>query len=614
MILGAVLAVQPITRAHHPASSSPASAAPADSAWRGSFSLIERVTLNADTVEELDEAQRRAAVGMQVNQARATTLRSERLVRLDGTLVPRMVTGAAGALVQRATLAVSLASHLRSTELMPTRVRCETNAAEQQTTVVRTMETTSTGVAQVEDEVTATNLGIEVLGPKLMVRSRMASKVMGDDVCGSQPTDATANDQRDEFEHEQELERYSVDIAPDPRYPNVSVGSRVERLGAVTRTWTWALTRGLATEALAIERVVFEQQVFPDTGRWRALGPDGTVDGNVVRVRITVRNDGARAVADMLTLSDLAAPRALPNGRVPVQVAARSTSTVEYAWNTAGWAWEPNARALASRRIEVRLASGVAGAEAITTPVVVTPRPVVLVHGLWSDASTWQQYPAFLRQAHSFAWGAYAVGDGRVGGPELVLRTGVLRAGALLDETNSLFVNAHLLARYVTAVRTGSNAWQVDVVGHSMGGLIARLYLTMAPPGLPGTPAVRHLLMLGTPNLGSPCAVPLNALGGGGVEAYRQLTPEVAEAFNARVRDVPAVQYAILAGAPLPKFPCQDGPLSFTPNDGVVSVPSAFAWYHDRVRSGSLHTDMTGSAGDFRQFVLPRLAVPPNGD
>lgn len=34
---------------------------------------------------------------------------------------------------------------------------------------------------------------------------------------------------------------------------------------------------------------------------------------------------------------------------------------------------------------------------------------------------------------------------------------------------------------------------------------------------------------------------------------------------------------------------------------GVVRVPSAFAWYHDRVRSSSLHTDMTGSAeGLFR--------------
>jgi hypothetical protein len=46
---------------------------------------------------------------------------------------------------------------------------------------------------------------------------------------------------------------------------------------------------------------------------------------------------------------------------------------------------------------------------------------------------------------------------------------------------------------------------------------------------------------------------------------------------------------------------------------GVASLPSAFAWYHDRVTSGSLHTDMTGSAGDLRRSVLPRLATSPDG-
>lgn len=595
-------------------------AVPHDSVWRGTFSMVERVTLNADTVEELDGTRRRAAVGMQVNIARSQTLRSERVIRLEGTLVPRIVVGR-DASAQTARLVASYASHLKSTELMPTRVRCTTNGAERLATVVRTMETSEKGSAEVEDEVTATNVGIEVLGPSLTLTARMASEVVGDDACEPRRDSRNANVARTEFEHAQDLERYSVSIALDPRNPNISVGSKVEREGNVMRTWVWALTRGPADDALHIERMTFEQHVYPDSLAWHAVGPSGIVDGNVVRVRITVRNDGERTVGDILSLAAVGGAEAREARRLrgldgteaqwAVQVAPRSSKTVEFLWDTHGWAWEPNLRAASQRVLEARSANGSPGGEMVRTPMLVVPRPVVLVHGLWSDASTWKAYRGFLAEAHSFAWRAFAVGDAQVGSPTWRMNTGTLGAGTLLAETNSIFVNANMLARYVTAVRTERNAWHVDLVGHSMGGLISRLYLTLAPPPVHGVPVVRHLVMLGTPNLGSPCSVPLDLLGSGSVEAYRQLTPEVAAAFNRRVPDVPGVEYAILAGDPLPRFPCADGPLEFTENDGVVSVPSAFGWYRDRSRSRSLHTDMTGSAEDFRQFVLPRLAVSP---
>ena len=47
----------------------------------------------------------------------------------------------------------------------------------------------------------------------------------------------------------------------------------------------------------------------------------------------------------------------------------------------------------------------------------------------------------------------------------------------------------------------------MDLVVHSMGGLISRQYLhSIAPSDPDKRPVVDHLVMLGTPNMGSQCA------------------------------------------------------------------------------------------------------------
>jgi hypothetical protein len=48
-------------------------------------------------------------------------------------------------------------------------------------------------------------------------------------------------------------------------------------------------------------------------------------------------------------------------------------------------------------------------------------------------------------------------------------------------------------------------------------------------------------------------------------------------------------------------------------NDGVVPVPSALWKIKDNALSGSVHTDLTGTA-DFSRFVKPRLAIGPKGN
>ena len=77
----------------------------------------------------------------------------------------------------------------------------------------------------------------------------------------------------------------------------------------------------------------------------------------------------------------------------------------------------------------------------------------------------------------------------------------------------SVYAHADNLTRYVDAVRTSLNAWHVDMLAHSTGGLVARLYIHKQMDVLPDAlPVVKHLMMLGTPNNGVPCADALGSL------------------------------------------------------------------------------------------------------
>jgi hypothetical protein len=170
---------------------------------------------------------------------------------------------------------------------------------------------------------------------------------------------------------------------------------------------------------------------------------------------------------------------------------------------------------------------------------------------------------------------------------------------------------------YVRYARQDRNAWHVDVVAHSMGGLISRYFIhnIMDNDGVgrpeDGRPAVAHLVMLGTPNQGSPCADVMNTafdLLGKDVEAMRQLTTESVRKFNGLVFNRKGVKFSALAGNPLPNT-CKQ----IEWNDGVVTVPSAKYNVADTAETKSLHTDLTGTS-DFSSFVKPRLAIGPKGD
>jgi hypothetical protein len=146
-----------------------------------------------------------------------------------------------------------------------------------------------------------------------------------------------------------------------------------------------------------------------------------------------------------------------------------------------------------------------------------------------------------------------------------------------------------------------------------MGGLISRHYIHqfMESNSPDGRPQIAHLAMLGTPNMGSPCADVMNTafeLVGKNVEAVRQLRQDVAEEFNRVNVNRKGVKFSVLAGDPLPTM-CK----SVVWNDGVVPVQSAIWRIRDNAKSKSLHTDLTGTS-DFSSFVKPRLAIGPKGN
>ncbi len=219
-----------------------------------------------------------------------------------------------------------------------------------------------------------------------------------------------------------------------------------------------------------------------------------------------------------------------------------------------------------------------------STALLVDPRPVVLVHGLWSDASTWAAYENTFLAAH----------------PRLVFEA-IDTMDTSSSEPNTISQNAELLADFVDEVRLEQGAWSVDLVGHSMGGLISRKYIHADMPsyeyGDETRPVARRLVMLGTPNAGSPCAwlAPLRATA--------ELRPDVVADFNETVTERRGVEFSVAHGLHVP-FTCT----ALSPGDDVVPTYSAVRGMTDTMQFAPMaHTDMTGSAELFESFVLPRL-------
>ena len=402
------------------------------------------------------------------------------------------------------------------------------------------------------------------------------------------------------------METYEVDHATlDGGYVAhelISIYSQRGSAHAGMAAVTWTL-RPVAPQP-RISEVEFLHQEYP-SGEWVPVSDDGVVDGDPVLMQVSIENPTNGIIELPLRFLDGEADELLPDGEMNLVLPPGRIETA-YTWDTTGWTWERPAaggtppqtsapKAHPDRRIKLELGPTNNLYDSVEEPVRVRARPVVLVHGLNSNSGTWSKYPGFLREIN-FTWKAYPVH----------LQTGYSIASqqrsALLRE------NAQTLADWVEYVRRTEQTWHVDIVAHSMGGLISREYIHSFMPMAPdGRPTVGHLVMLGTPNRGSSCAyIMLSANLVAGIPnlmAPLELTPESVAKFNQRVHNQKGTKFSVLVGDDN-KYKCEL--TNMEPSDDVVLASSArYTFVH--AYTDSAHTDMTESHSDFTRFVMPML-------
>lgn len=236
--------------------------------------------------------------------------------------------------------------------------------------------------------------------------------------------------------------------------------------------------------------------------------------------------------------------------------------------------------------------TSITSTSAFAVPLTVAPRPVMFVHGMWSDASIWSAYTQsgnFLAGAHP-AWRGYAVDTMNTGTPWLPYAS-----------VNTIADNAALAWTYVREKMSMLNAHEVDLVGHSLGGVIIRRMLHDPAHAAAAQAAVRSVVLIGTPNGGSSCSdawvVPAN----------RELTFTAMNAFNLAYPGYPGAFTTSLYS---------DGVNStcFDSSTGDFFVP---AWSTQaqsvhavrRITPAVLHWNQPSDAGLFTNDLKPTLAL-----
>lgn len=389
----------------------------------------------------------------------------------------------------------------------------------------------------------------------------------------------------------------------DPTNPNSVSGSYSSTHSGNTETITWNLQKCGAP--LRITALQFEEMKFPNWGDWRQIpGEKGTIDGNFVKTKVKILNASGESKS-----ADVRFPYDPLAGEVQsVQIEPNSEETVELVWDSSGYAWFDGGSPRYVQRITAKLEEDGKKIDEKTEYLKISPKPVVLVHGLWSNWHAWENWQDILTKTYAPDWKAFPVGEKKEKG---LMNTG--NEFLSTEPTATIAENALQLQSYVRYAQEDRNAWHIDIVAHSMGGLISRYYINnrMEKYTEDPRPRVSHLIMLGTPNMGSPCADLMDlgfAMVGKEVEAIRQLRTSYLEDFNKVIILRNGVKFSALAGNPLPAM-CR----KIVFNDGVVSVPSAKWKIKDTAESSSLHTDLT-STSDFSSFVKPRLAIGPKGN
>jgi predicted alpha/beta hydrolase family esterase len=198
--------------------------------------------------------------------------------------------------------------------------------------------------------------------------------------------------------------------------------------------------------------------------------------------------------------------------------------------------------------------------------------PVLLIHGYMADASVWNKWVDLLKK------------DGISAYPITFKQSD--------DKCGSAAEHAKELSKIIGQIKDETGQNKVNIVGHSKGGLDARVYLANE------TKDVANLVMIGTPNAGSPLA-----------ESSEVCTPAVYDlrpgSAATEVKMNPNTKYYTIAGEWNPKLgncqlslfaPMEQSGSSTLPkpNDGVVPLSSVESqeYFINLGHSKSCHTNL----------------------
>jgi len=238
---------------------------------------------------------------------------------------------------------------------------------------------------------------------------------------------------------------------------------------------------------------------------------------------------------------------------------------------------------------------------------VVAPRPVVLVHGFLSNYEAWVHYTGPDGFLAGIGVPAFAAGDGQAPG---VLNTGEITEP--FSRTNTIAQNAAVLQAYITGVKKQTGAEMVDLLGHSMGGMISRYYIDrlMGENNFEASGRdVAQLIMLGhaTPwaRIASTCRLPWDGICQQALEIRSSYARQILNPQIYRHKGVPFFELA-----------------ATDPGTGQFAVHRRAERYGrligQRLRRavklskiGFLHTELNTSEDAFDEFVKPLLEKRP---
>jgi pimeloyl-ACP methyl ester carboxylesterase len=335
------------------------------------------------------------------------------------------------------------------------------------------------------------------------------------------------------------------------------------------------------------------------TGKLEVLGLGGSAlsritDGDAIRLRLTLTSPSHEALPVTFSLGS-------DSPQVGACVIAQEGVACETeTFASFGRYWSRGSPASGKVTIEAR-----AGEPALVlaeASLDVAPRPVVMVHGFSSTWEAWANYLGPTGYLAQTGMRGFAVGDGQV--------PGAMDTGNIAEptrRTNTIAENAAILGEYIAGVKHATGAQTVDLIAHSMGGLISRPYIDRVMT----TRDVGQLIMLGSPMAGTDCA-DLPASLGLYLPAVLEIRPSyVREIFNPQLNHRRGVPFHALAGVPILasfKSPCTD-----VPTDIAVSLSSVTAIPLEASEMPVLHNNLNTSVQVFSEFVKPLLHTPAGG-